>query len=157
MIKERRTTTMSKAILVDTEYCGYWGDTCDDNEVCRAGLCLPKILLPCDMACGAGESCCWSLGVEECRDTEDDPLNCGGCGNVCPVGTVCQEGLCIEWYHAFDVCLGSSVNCGTDGLDCVDVAGDEENCGGCGLVCPDSATCVDGACVVATERVNIDE
>lgn len=152
-----RTDPSCKAIFVDPGYCGYWGEICGDNEICRAGLCLPRMLLPCDLECGHGESCCWVMGQEECLDVESDNFNCGGCGNVCPAGTVCSDGLCEEWYIVFDVCPPGWINCGTSGPECVDSKNDFYNCGGCGTICPDSAVCQNGDCVVEVEDVNYDE
>jgi hypothetical protein len=143
-----RTNPKCKALMVDPDNCGLWRDVCGETESCVLGLCLPKSIEPCETDCGAGESCCWSLGVEECRDTEEDQFNCGGCGNVCPVGTVCWKGICIEWYHVFDVCPGDLVNCGAGGaIECKNLSTDNDNCGGCGLWCSDTGECQGGVCV----------
>lgn len=40
--------------------------------------------------CPGGESACGEL----CVDTRTDPMNCGGCGNVCAQGELCIEGTC---------------------------------------------------------------
>jgi len=107
------------------------------------------MMLPCDLGCGEGESCCWVMGVETCIDTENCSLNCGVCGNICEVGTLCQEGVCEAWYDVIDPCLGGKVNCGRGGeIDCLDLSDDPDNCGSCGFDCPDDGWCEDGRCVV---------
>jgi hypothetical protein len=41
--------------------------------------------------CPTGMATC---GGTLCLDLQADPLNCGGCGNVCPSGQPCQAGAC---------------------------------------------------------------
>lgn len=144
----KRTNPKCKAILVDNDYCGLWGDTCNDNEICTLGVCLPKMALPCDLDCDAGESCCWVLGSKTCISTDDSCLNCGACGNHCDPGTLCHEGVCEAWYDVLDPCIGTAVNCGRDGeIDCKQLDDDHDNCGSCYFECPDSAWCENGECV----------
>jgi hypothetical protein len=56
-----------------------------------------------------------------------------------------------------DVCLGDSVNCGGDEIDCTNILDDADNCGGCGIPCPDNGWCQDGVCVVETQEVHYDD
>ena len=135
---------------MDDEHCGPWGAACAQDERCTLGVCLPKVMTPCDLACGEGEGCCWVLGDETCVDVTSSEWDCGGCGNVCPFGTACQAGVCEAWYDVYDPCLGSEVNCGMDGeVRCARLEEDADDCGACGFECPDDAWCEDGHCVVA--------
>ena len=101
--------------------------------------------------------CCWIAGTEDCVDTDTGNFNCGGCGNVCPVGTTCHNGLCVDWYTVFDVCIGDLENCGDGTIDCVDIETDEENCGGCGVKCGDYSWCENGLCYTEVNDVVIDD
>ncbi len=62
------------------------------------------------------------------------PGDTGGCGNVCPPGTVSVGGTCV---------CGGTV-CG--GI-CIDPNVDPNNCGSCGNACPAGDSCVGGTCV----------
>jgi hypothetical protein len=74
-----------------------------------------------------------------CIDTNVDLLNCGACGNVCPLGKACINGTCT--------CLPGQTPCnGT----CTDTSFDLRNCGACGNVCPFGKHCVSGKCVCPT-------
>ena len=88
---------------------------------------------------GAEPSSCFPLascgGI--CTDLENDLLNCGTCGNVCPTPSV---GL-------------AACNAGVCGFICdesIDLSSDPENCGSCGNVCDapmhGTAFCEDGGC-----------
>jgi len=79
---------------------------------------------PCDFECNF-----------ECVDLLVDPVNCGGCGVVCPAGTTCDTGGCQ--------CPGTNELC--EGV-CVDVLTDRHNCGGCGVLCTFESQCVAGEC-----------
>jgi len=79
---------------------------------------------PCDFECNF-----------ECVDLLTDPVNCGGCGVVCPAGTSCENGQCE--------CPGTNELC--DGV-CLDVLTDRLNCGGCGVMCTYDSQCVVGEC-----------
>ncbi len=52
------------------------------------------------MECGAEEeSCCPGAetpALGECVLTDDDLMNCGGCGEACAEGEVCLRGVCAE-------------------------------------------------------------
>ncbi len=76
-------------------------------------------------SCSTGQSCCpGSLPpfTDSCKSLETDPLNCGTCGNVCPLS-------------AFQCCSGKCVNTLTNSA----------NCGLCGSVCT-NAPCTLGLC-----------
>ena len=143
-----QTDPSCKAILVDPDYCGWFGDTCEYNESCTLGFCAAKMRQTCDLQCGLGESCCWVLGVETCIDTDNGLFNCGGCGNVCPVGTLCEDGLCEWWYDVYNPCPSYALNCGWGGsVDCTGILDDDDNCGGCGVKCSDTGACIGGGCI----------
>jgi hypothetical protein len=103
------------------------GDYCGTNPDCVSG------------------SCCTGL----CRDTQNDPLFCGGCGNVCSsngMATVtCGGGVCNG------NCATNQGDCNADKLTdgCETSVTTADHCGGCTHVCPGygqataDATCVD--------------
>jgi hypothetical protein len=100
--------------------------------------CLPSTT-PC---CTASQTLCEDI---TCTDTQIDPLNCGGCGQACPIGYGCQSGHCV--------CPSSSVVCGVPDsgmVSCVDTSSDPKNCGGCGIVCNSTGSieslCASGKC-----------
>ena len=95
---------------------------------CKTGDCCPT-----------GTATC---GGAVCIDLQTDPLNCGGCGNVCPSGQVCQGGGCTPPPPPPS---GSTVkgSCDTDssaGSGCVEFVGSSFT--------PDSAKAL---CVVAPD------
>ncbi|HEY2749568.1 MAG TPA: hypothetical protein VGL86_33340 [Polyangia bacterium] len=87
-----------------------------------------------------GGKCCAST----CTDVMHDPRNCGDCGAVCAVGTVCLGGSCGCPPNGDKCSLGQSC-CGADG--CVSLQSDIRNCGNCGTLCPMGATCAGGMCM----------
>ena len=144
-----RTNPKCKALDVDNANCGWYRNQCAANTICTAGLCLPKMSLPCDGACGANEQCCWVLGQQTCVSL-DDPLNCGACGNACPMGALCQAGICQAWYDVWDPCPWNTTNCGQGGeISCKNLSNDVQNCGRCRGRCPPDAWCEDGMCTTA--------
>jgi hypothetical protein len=73
----------------------------------------------------------------DCVLAQSDPMNCGGCGNVCAGGSTCVSGQCQCPTAAQVYCGGT----------CIDTTTDSNNCGACGNVCPASKTaCCAGVC-----------
>jgi hypothetical protein len=68
-------------------------------------------------------------------DTLYDSLNCGGCGDYCAPGSICNNGACT-CFRELDSCNGT----------CVSTKFDDKNCGTCGNRCPPGTTCLDGTC-----------
>jgi hypothetical protein len=69
-----------------------------------------------------------------CVDTMNDPNNCGGCGMVCPDGSLCIGGMCVPMDPCEGIICADGLSC-CEG-ECVDLMRDPDHCGGCGLVCP---------------------
>lgn len=71
--------------LTDFDHCGGCNMPCGGGEFCNMGTC--------ETDCGGGPSFdCDADGFCD-DDTNSDPMNCGGCGNVCS-GGVCNFGVC---------------------------------------------------------------
>jgi hypothetical protein len=72
-------------------------------------------------------------------NTNTSRHNCGGCGNVCAAGQMCQNDECR--------CAGGFDLCGADagsGGQCTNTRVDRNNCGTCGNVC--AGACAMGDC-----------
>lgn len=86
----------------------------------------------------------------ECDDLLSDPLNCGGCGVMCPSfannTAQCVKGICAtKCLDGFGDCDGNPLNgCEAHVLD------NPLNCGGCGVACDVAAgqPCIDGKCLM---------
>jgi Tol biopolymer transport system component len=61
-------------IMSDENHCGACGQSCDTDEHCDAGACVP------DLVCTAPEVNCGN----ECVDTETSVDHCGACDDPCP-------------------------------------------------------------------------
>jgi len=92
----------------------------------------------CVCECPVGQNEC----AGKCVNFLTDTSNCGSCGNVCPSGTVCSNGICST------TCGAGLTNCPPTG--CVDLTSNPANCGTCGHACPANASCVGGTCTCLT-------
>jgi hypothetical protein len=115
--------------------CGECGTTCSTpnaTPVCTSGACAVG-------ACARDRADCDRMVSTGCEvDTSRDAFNCGACGTVCRLGTVCSDGVCQV------TCSGRLTACSGR---CVDLNSDEANCGSCGRRCSTLLTCRLGACV----------
>ncbi|MBN9164037.1 MAG: hypothetical protein BGO98_04355 [Myxococcales bacterium 68-20] len=80
----------------DKDHCGACGFSCssmfqpDSVGVCTYGTCTRR--------CNKGRADCNRNPADDCEvDTDHDPRNCGGCGNVCDAvaGQACVGGKCV--------------------------------------------------------------
>jgi hypothetical protein len=103
------------------------------SQTCIAGNCneFTTSCHGCANPCKDGRFC---GGI--CKDTSNDPNNCGACFNVCPPGVPCRNGTCG--------CLPGQILCSGR---CINTSSDPNNCGACGNVCGPGHTCQNGACV----------
>jgi hypothetical protein len=88
--------------------------------------------------CAQNATGCFDNGPccdHHCVSFETDPMNCGGCGNVCSPGHDCVEGHC---------------QCGDNGTmcnnECVDTQIDSRHCGNCATQCKTCESCAGGVC-----------
>jgi hypothetical protein len=73
-----------------------------------------------------------------CADYTSDRRNCGGCGQACAVGQVCEASQCV--------CQAGTTLC--DGR-CVVLATDPTSCGACGMACAPGQVCERSQCKAA--------
>ncbi|KAJ5987705.1 hypothetical protein N7481_002915 [Penicillium waksmanii] len=71
------------------------------------------------LPCAEGEACCNGA----CTNLNNNPSNCGACGNTCASGLTCCNGACTDLQN-------------TPG-----------NCGTCGNTCAEGEACSSGACI----------
>ncbi len=131
-----------EATLHTNEHCGACGDACPPGKEC--GYITGNVF---GCLCDDGETYCHF----SCKQTADDPLNCGGCDRVCPYARVphfaatCSFGTCgghcEEGYVDCDESLANGCE--------VNTRVDNRNCGGCGNACLPNQVCFQGQCQVA--------
>lgn len=122
---------------VQPETCSGLDDDCNgviDNFEAAQASC--GVGATCDEGqCGCIDEC---DGV--CVDVDNDPENCGGCGNICGEGEACEQGQCL----CRDEC---------DGV-CTNTDNDRENCGSCGNSCQSGTWCEEGRCTNSALQVS---
>ncbi|MEO0324980.1 MAG: MopE-related protein, partial [Myxococcota bacterium] len=152
-----------------TETCNGVDDDCDGrvddfgDRSCDVpgalGRCAPGPAFGCDVAgCGGGLADCDGDAENGCEaPADEDPLNCGGCGVVCPGAIPGAVPICTGGRCAF-ACVMGALDCNREAADgCeVDVRTDGRSCGACGVVCgpqPGASVneCADGACVATCD------
>ncbi len=119
---------------------------CAAGKVCQGGACVAACNP--NNPCGQGQDCCGN----RCIDDQNDPLNCGACGNVCGAGQACCQGQCKGLDTAND-CGTCGNSCGT-GKGCCQGACEATNtpaqCGACGASCTADQFCDGSGCVELT-------
>lgn len=131
--------------------CGGCGNRCliaNGGGVCAAGFCLVN-------SCNAGYQDCNKLDVDGCEiGIGTDPLNCGGCGQLCDLPQV-DENLCSIGKCKIGTCDTGYADCNhvvDDGCE-QNVASDVDNCGSCGHSCSfqhSTGICSVGECLVTS-------
>jgi hypothetical protein len=118
------------------------GPVCTNGQMCDpSGVCVNATQPVCNQP---QVSCPTPDGSGTfCTDTIKDPMNCGGCGRVCPGNMVCNNGVC-----GAQTCAAPASTCQgpAGGTFCADLSHDAANCGACGHACPTNAICSGGAC-----------
>lgn len=123
-------------------------DQCTGGKSCSpSGVCVESCNPP-GKPCATGD-CCNGL----CVDTQNDPLECGGCGTACVTtnGTPkCAAGAC-SW-----TCASGFAHCDSGNTGCeTNIRTDAAHCGSCstkcdGVVNANNVTCTAGACAFTT-------
>jgi hypothetical protein len=101
--------------------CGRMCAPANATGTCTAGTCTIA-------SCNAGYADC-DPAMDGCEtDTQTDNLNCGGCGNTCPLNSTCMAGQCVcasgysacggTMSHPAACCDSTTQNC-SDGGMCV--------------------------------------
>ncbi len=136
-------------VKTDPDNCGFCGNHCLLGGSCADGQCQDDICGPCEERVNG--QCVPKAGETECNgacvNTDSDPNNCGGCGNVCPHSGSCQDGQCNLCpnsipYHFCPADLGGDtvgVCCHPDAPQCCFT----EHGGSC---CGADTVCCDGYC-----------
>ncbi len=165
----------------DAQNCGTCGNACPGGQTCLGGSCRtpcgsqhtltcnsPTFLSDGGVTCGNGQAACPNGATCPCPDFQNDPANCGGCGNNCP-SEACQGGQCVLGCPTGQLCeevggAGSGVcvpscqdflglpsrPCGIGVLvTCAFTQIDPQNCGACGNACPAGQSCANGVCAAS--------
>jgi hypothetical protein len=130
----------------DANNCGRCGMICPGGGSCTMGRCT--------IACPAGMGNCDGMDANGCETpTRNNPLHCGGCGNVCTSGPngspTCTNGQCVL------TCVAGFGNCDMNNANgCeTDLRTSAANCGACANACPMRANaqtvCQASACNIA--------
>ncbi len=143
-------------IANDPANCGSCALTCAPDQGCANGVCSGSagscgagtVGMFCDLDAGPTYLCCPG---RNCTDVRTDPLNCGGCSEVCPTETYCIDGNCLATSCNTDTqddpCqLADGGEGGCCNSACLDVLNDPLNCGGCMSSCTGNETCAYGVC-----------
>lgn len=186
---QTRCGTACVDTMIDPANCGGCGVACGPGGSCQAGSCTA--CYPESSGCNQGADCCSGFCMQygasgsycetcaftlcsgfDCRNTDMDDDNCGGCGAACAPGLHCWNGTCQQCYPEYisgcavnvDCCdpslycqqnssLSSCVACmGTicgDSL-CVDTTSDAQHCGSCDAPCAPGGYCYQGQCTTCT-------
>lgn len=127
----------------DVSHCGACDAACpsgpNESATCSNSAC--------QASCDQGFTDCDAMAAGCETDTDNDPLNCNGCGLTCPSGqnsaAACGAGSCEL------VCDAGWGDCDGDAsTGCeLDVTSDPLNCGACGNTCGLAAPmCISGTC-----------
>jgi hypothetical protein len=115
---------------------------CPADQVCTfQGCCNPAQACG-TLCCPRMQICCGGV----CKDKNTDPINCGGCGIVCPAppnsSPVCANGTCDF------VCNSGYSRCG----NICTLLGTNQNCSTCNDVCRGGRICLGRRCVCPPNR-----
>ncbi len=108
--------------------CGGCGITCNAGEICQPGAINYACICP-----ATGTKCLGTCCNDSCvLDLSTNQTNCGICGNACPNGQYCSNGVCSV------TCQSNLEKCLIGGIDtCVDTNSSPLHCGACDHACPD--------------------
>jgi hypothetical protein len=135
-------------IASDWQHCGGCSTPCDNpngTPTCFGGMCGcgdgGGVMANCDGDC--------SNGFE--TSTQNDPNNCGACGNVCAFANASEA--CVSGMCSIGTCAAGWASCDGFSLNGCETRTDLiTSCGGCGMVCSlahATPACVQGACAIA--------
>lgn len=121
--------------ITDPNHCGNCETACPAvTPVCDGGTC--------QNGCAGLMRC-----QDSCVDTDVDPENCGGCGELVGLNQICVAGQ--------PQCAAGYDDCDDDPKDCeTNTQTDSLHCSACGAACKAGAICDAGSCICAPSTPN---